>query len=389
MAFPTTVSTLVEPYHGLVGPYVSSTNNVYIVTRSNASSDIQVFKASDPSTSFAGAGSLTMTSGNTVRAIAGYQVGDNIHIVTRDAAATNSNQIRYHVYSMASDTFTTSNTLVRDTYTAAGAVDESNVDIVVRSDGDVIVMYEGPQVLADIQRKRIYYARHLGAAWSADIALDNGGNAHWIPGGMVRGSADRIHFFFKDETNNDAYQRALTSADVLESFPASFDVSIGGTADDMMQRGAAYSASAGGTLVVFPYFNSFTPDVNSVAFTSVDAPVPVVTTDIASATEIVANFRHAYPLAVDDKTVYFTFHRSASGICINTNVDNAGWGSATAIQAGSASYIFTNIYTRNSAKVLAVAYKEDSSTKYTEYTLSVAASTTQPLLTLAMMGAGR
>lgn len=389
MAFPTTVSTLVAPYHGLGGPYVSSTGNVYIITRSNSTADITVFKASDPTSSFSSVASLTVTSGNTVRAVAGYQVGDDIHIVTRDASAATDNQIRYHVFSLASDTFTTSNTLVKDTYTTASAVDESNVDIVVRSDGDIIIMYEGPQVLADIQRKRVYYARHLGAAWSADIALDNGGNAHWVPGGMVLGSADRTHFFFKDETNNDAYQRCLTSANALETFPSTFDATVGGTSDDMMQRGVAYSASAGGTLVVFPYFNSFTPDVNSVAFTSVDAPTPVVTTDIASATELATSFRHAFPLAVDDNTVYFTFYRSASGICVNTNIDNAGWGSATAIQAGSASFVFTNIYTRGDARVLAVAYQEDASTKYTEYTLSVAASTVQPLMFLALMGVGR
>lgn len=308
MAFPSTISSLIETYHGVAGPFVSSTGTVYVVTRGSAANDIQIFKAADPASSWSSAGNLAVTSGNTVRHVNACQVSDVIHIVSRDAGTAASNQIRYHAFDMSSDSFTTSNELVKTTYTQKGTVDESMVGIVVRSAGDKIVLYEGPQVLADIQRARTYYARHLGSAWSADIALDNGGNVDWYPQEIILGLSNRVHFFFLDSTSNDLYQRTLTSANALESFPSAFDTSIAAGQQDVgFQRGIAYSASAGGTVVRFPYYDTFDPTLADVQFTSADAPSPLtVTTDITGAVDPMG-IRRVISLAKDESTVYGSF----------------------------------------------------------------------------------
>lgn len=390
MAFPTVVSSTADPYHGIGGPFISSAGNVYIVSRSTTASDIAVWKAADPETSFSAAATLTVTSGNTIRAINAYQVSDVLHIVTRDAAATNSNQIRYHTFNMATDAFVTSNELVKTTYTQKGTVDESMVGIVIRSDASKIILYEGPQVLADVQRARTYYARYLGAAWTADFALDNGGNVDWYPQELVLGSADRTHFFFLDYTTADLYQRTLTSANALETFPAAFDTTVVQQLDLGHQRPIAYSASAGGTIIRYPYFNSFDNDISEATFTSSDAPTPVVAADITGATDP-EGIRRVSSLAKDGNVIYHTFtNNTLHDIYIQSSIDAAAWSAPSIFLTASAEAIFTNIYTRGALKVVAIVHKNaGDGLRYTEYTLSTSVGGAQPLLTLSLLGCGR
>jgi hypothetical protein len=337
MAFPTTISTSIETYHGVAGPFVSSSGYVYVVTRGPTASTIQIFKATDPASSWFSAGNLAVTSGNTIRHINAYQLGDTLHIATRDAAAANSNVIRYHAFDMSTDAFTTSNELVKTTYTQKGTVDESMIGIVVRSAGAKIILYEGPQVLADVQRARTYYARHLGTAWTADFALDNGGNADWYPQEVVLGLANRVHFFLLDSTNNDLYQRTLTSANALETFPSAFDTSIAsGQLDVGHQRAVAYSASAGGTVVRFPYFDDFGAGIADVQFTSADAPSPLSVTADITGTINPGGLRHVISLANDGATVYGGFVSSGNTIEFN----NAA-GTSTSVTANNFGLLLT------------------------------------------------
>lgn len=326
MAFPSTISNLVEPYHGVGGPFVSSLDAVYVVTRNAGGDGIQVFKGVGPIDTWAGAASLTMTSGNTLRSLDVYQVSDTLHIITRDAGAVSTNQIRYHAFSMATDTFTTSNQLVKTNYTLASAIDDSMVGIVVRSAGDKIVLYEGPQVLADIQRSRIYYARHLGAAWSADIALDNGGNSDWYPQEIILGSGNRVHFFFTNYTSNALYQRTLSSANAVESFPAALDSTLPHYADLGRQRGVAYSASAGGTDIRFPYFDTSWPALADARFSSSDTPGSVAVSLSITGSTIApfgSNIRYCTSLANDGQTIYNAFVNNTTALSFD-NAANTG-----------------------------------------------------------------
>lgn len=377
MAFPTTISTTVDLYHGCGGPFASSTNNVYVITRDPGGGSLHAFKATDPSSSWSAAGTdPAMTSGNTIRAMAACQVGDIIHVVTRDAAAANSNQIRYHVFDMSSDSWTTTNTLVKTTYTMAGAVDASRVGINIRADGNKIIHYEGPQVLADIQRSRAYYARHMGVAWSADIALDNGGNNHWFVQESILGSADRIHFILQNQTTTAFYQRTLTSANALESFPAAFDSSTTGEIDAGYTRGVAYSGSAGGTVVRYAYYDNYTPELADIRFTSADAPSPLTqTTDITGTRDPNTGLkRFLNSLAKDGNTVYHTFCDGSGDVYLQSSQDAGAWSTPTLIiNAGlQVNKCHPSIYTRNSAKVLALVYDGDFPAQYTEYTVGVA-----------------
>jgi hypothetical protein len=378
VAFPTTVTTNLDSYSGVGGPYVSSSNAVYILGRYTPSgSQIQVFKATDPLTSFAGVGVNPDTT-NIIRALGACQIGDNIHVVTRDANDATTNRIRYHRFNMATDTWDVSAELVRNTYTCAGAVDTSVVGIAVRSAGDKLVIYEGPQVLADIQRSRVYYARHLGTAWSADIALDSGGNSHWNPAQVIVGSGNRVHFFFSNTTLADQYQRCLDSSNALEAMPASFDPSSIADPDDAAQRAVAFSGTAGGTVVCMPYFKSFAPAWNDVRFSSADAPTPLTlrTINTGTITPDAGIIRHTFSFANDGPVLYSVFNSQNGNLYIASATETGAWNApAQLVGSASASEVFTTVFTRNGSIKVGVCYTRNlTDVMYTEYTLSIAPS---------------
>lgn len=396
MAFPTTVSTIVNTYHGVGGPWVSSGGNVYILTKTGAST-LHMFKATDPASSFANAGTdFVVTSGNTIRQLDGFQVADLIHVVTRDAGSLSTNVLRYHVFDMSTDTWTTMNQLVRDVYTIPQLIDESIVRIRVRSDGTKIILYEGPQVLADVNRARCYYARYMGAAWSADIAIGGGGNAHWYPGEAILANADRIHFMLNDFTNLDAYQQCLTSANALETLPAAFDSVIANDSAAMIYRGVAYSASAGGTVVRNAYFDSFGPStLNDYRFSSSDAPAAsmTITANITSPENSGAGSgRHHGSMAKDGSTVYFVFENSSDDLYITSSQDAGSWSTPLLLQTAQINgRVYANCYNRGS-RVVGICYFDSagSATMYTEYTVSAVAAAPSALgPSLTLLGVGR
>lgn len=384
MAFPTTLSTLVEPWHGVGGPFVAPNGAVYVVTRDSTGGSLHMFKATDPSSSWSGAGTdLAMASGNTIRALDAYQFENYIHVVTRDAADSTSNQIRHHAFNTNTDNWDAANILVRGTFTQKSFADQSGVNIGVRSANSIIVAYEGPQVLADIQRSRAVYARYLGVGWSADIALDNGGNVDWYPQELIVGSGGRIHFIIFDNVNFDLYQRTLNSANALESFPAAFDTDLPAQPDTGYQRGVAYSASAGGTVVRYAYFDNYNPEIADIRFTSADAPSPITqTTNITNPAipEAGGTVRRTCGLAVDGNTVYHVFVNDTSDIYIQSSQDAGSWSSPTLLlDATDAGYIYPNRYVRGTNRVVGVVYQDTSAggaaVKYTEYTLGTSVVT--------------
>lgn len=399
MAFPTTLSTLVNLYHGGGGPFLGSNGAVYFLARSSSTSFLHMFKATSPDTSFEGAG-VNPEMLDTIRQLHACQVGDTIHVVTRTSSGLNSQRIHYHAFDMATDAWTITNELVKTTYTIPQLNDESVVRIVVRSDGDKIILYEGPQQLSDVQRARVYYARHLGTAWSADVEVSVTGNlpTHFYPAEAVLGSADRIHFFFHDYPNNGAYQRCLTSANALESQQPSFATSIAADVAALVTQGVAYSASAGGTVVRFAWLNSFGPNtINDIQFTSVDAPGTLtLTTNTTSLSSGAGSFRNHISMRADGATVYATFEAAADDLYVMSSQDAGAWSSPLLLHTGQVNGgIFTNILTRPDInKVLGIIYRDSAGAavniNYTEYTLSVVAAVASDLgPSMALLGVGR
>ncbi len=370
MAFPTNIdtsSTATLVLKGIGGPFVSSAGSVYVIL-SPSTHNIGARKATDPATSFAAAGTDVDVSSvsSAVKTVAAFQLGSDIHVATTHNNTT-SYILRYHVFSMASDTWTITNEAVTN-YTVESNYPTSRANstgIHVRSDGDVILHYTGAfGTSMGTNYNRVYYARREAAAWTVNVGLDAGGATDYISGDAVKGASDRTHFFWFLGASSGLRSRTLTSANALEAAEDSITFSAGA----YPQRGTSYVSGAN-TKVRYPYINGTA--FNAALADSADDPTYTTETDITGA--ITDAFNNQYTEAfVAQGTTLWNVHRNNtdSDIYVQNNPDGAGWSTASAVYAGTVTAgIFANVYTRGAAIVLGIVFPETNA-KYTELTLS-------------------
>ena len=390
MAFPTTITGITLATGGIV-PYISSGGNVYLIGKSTANANkIRAFKATDPTSSFSNVGTdPTVTALSTLISVATFQVGDVIHVATIDDTAITSINIQYHKFDMSTDTWTLVNEAVVTAYAEAATGDVDNsAAITVRSNGDVILLYNGAKAaVMGVDRERVYYARRVSGSWTVDVAVDNAGATSWFTGSTVVGSSDRMHFFFQDGDADDAYERALTSANVLETFPASFDATIDATQSHFKTQGVSYVSGAN-TKVRYPLFDATATTLNSAKCDSADAPTMSEDSDITGATNPGAALYNS-SFAANGTTLWHTFVESVTfDILTQSNADDAGWSATSSFYAGTVVKLLTNVFTRNGDIVLAIVFGE-TDTKYTEKVLVVGGNIFSIISAATLTGSGK
>lgn len=366
MALPVTISgtdmLAANSYHG---PFLSSGGNYYaIVLDSTNAYEIEAWKATDPTSSFTEQDSAGKPTGgasdDNVLSLWTFQVSDNLHIATQDA----DNNVLYHIFNMATDNWDT----VEESVQAITDSDSQQAcSIMVRSDGDVIVMYQTEEeTLHGSARARTAYARKEGT-WTTDVALDTAGLVDWVGCVIVPGSSDRSHFFFKNLNADDGYQRTLTSGNSLETFPSASDTTTGFTNPGF---GHGVSYDDGGTQKIrCPYVDA-NNQISYAEFDSADTPgtwtinADVSDNDVSGAIMCLSaegtNEHLLYSNADDTQDLY---HDENDGT--DTQI----------LDAVTVNAVSCNVYTRSGATVLAYVYDDAGTVKYNEVELIAAGGT--------------
>jgi hypothetical protein len=364
-----------------VGPFKSSGGKYYFVGRTvgpTLGGAVVVFHTTDPI-----GGTWTASSGWGVstgyEALAAYQVGDNLHIVAQAA----NGSVRYRVFQMDTDGWTAATS---QEAVAASAVAPTTgatfVSLVVRSTGEVVLVYNAGQTAMSSSLNMCRYIRRTTAGtWTGATNIDNGGSINWTGPVAALGASDRVHFFFYDATNDDAYQRTLSAANVLQTFPASYYTSVGSAMGATLYHtppaiafddGAARRVRAG-----LQYnFNSY----GLASLDSADAP-SVSAEQIHTGNDKVVNLQSIATLTNDgtslhalwaDNTTHDLMHDSSTG-------GGGAWGADTNELPGTINAISTPpaSYTRSGNTVLPMVVDDGGVIKYVEVPLS-APDTTAP-----------
>ncbi len=375
MALPTTISGVLATL-GWGVPYKSSGGNIYVILRDSTSADkIRAFKATDPTSSFSNVGTdVTLTSNKDLRAMAVHQDGDNLHVATVSYDADTSADIRYHVFSMSSDSWTTSNEAVGTNTAINLAVPGGpriGIGIMVRSDGDIITIHPAA-VVANMgsDRARVSYSRKEGSTWTT-VALDNGGANNWAPMGLVAGSSDRSHFFFANVGTSEGFQRALTSANSLQAFPSAFTTVAFVPSDGRGNAQGVSYVSGANTKVRQPY-EELNQGWRRAEFDSADAPTPTngaIINDTAGDVTDQGGFPQC-ALAADGTDLYALFIKGADlDLYRDKNADGAGWGTDAKEFTGTVNSVGANVYARSGTK-LAYVIDDGGTVKYNEFAIS-------------------
>ena len=249
--------------------------------------------------------------------------------------------------------------------------------IAVRSDGDIVVAYQGDSDMVmgtEFERIDWNVSTDGGVNWAGPVSIDNGGSVNWTGCVIVPGSSDRMHVFFKDDTNNDAYQRRINSDDSLETFPSAFETDASGL-DYIFGPGVSYD-DGGTQRVRCPYARPAATIKVSIAKLD-SADTPTVTKDLAVSDNLVENTneQHTLSLSVDVKNLQLLYANSGDfDLYRDTNDDDAGWGTDTEELDGvTVNHISPRVYDRSGQK-LAFIYDDGGTVKYNEVDLGGATS---------------
>jgi hypothetical protein len=270
MALPLTItgiSTAVAP----VGPFKSSGGAYYFFGRNGTtSSDLTAMKATDPTSSFSSAASVSFSGTIQGReALSAFVVGDVVHIAVWHAGGSPLN-LSYVTFNMGTDSFSS----IEAVQTGVSNGDGSGngiVSIVVRSTGDVVIAYNGAtESVMGTSYRRVRYARRVSSVWTTAIIVDPQGSVNWTSPECCIGLSDRTHIFYCDGTNTG--QRTLNSANTLQT--ASTTVTIGTELGQSVSYDDAgtYRVIICGTSGVGRFNSADSPTISTVSVTNMGHP---------------------------------------------------------------------------------------------------------------------
>lgn len=370
MAFPTTISGVTflgVQSQGRSRPIVSSSGAVYMVFRDGTNTDqLSIQKGDPPDTSFTEIATLTITGNPVIDGIGTAQVGDLLHILTAD----DDENLRYHIFNMATDSFTLSN---EDTTATTDNDSERACALALQEDGTtVLAYYAGAEDNVMGPKDRVKSARRSGGTWdNVDSAIDTGGAFDFYLGGLTRGESDLFHLTYKiwdgGATAAGSRHRSLALPTTLSS-AESLGASGTSRAENHYVTQPVYYDDDGVEVVTCGFIRS---PSRYAASEIIDDGVPSAVEFQDQLADYTGNFLVGV-MAVDpeEKTVWAIMTEPDQDMVSDKNVDRGGWGTdVEEIDGITLNLVTSNIYIRGGNVVHAVVYDDGGTIKYTEFVL--------------------
>lgn len=370
--------------HSGIGPFISSGGNTYLFARSFSSpGQVIPFKATDPMSAFTTQTAKTVSSatGTTIEAMRCEQNGNTVYVFTQLATGA----VLFNFYTMDTDTWglVTSAT----TIAAAGFAPTTGytfVSAVYRpTAAELVLGYCAGLTAMSSGFNMVRYARvnaSTGVVIGSVANVDNGGSVNWTNPIAVLGASDRVHFFISDQTNDDAYQRTLSAANALQTFPASYYTTLQGF--PMPGTNGVSYVDTGVTKVRAQNYGLTTVGDRGmvVRLDSADTPTIAFTKNINDIAMNSVNSQGIQSLASDGATLHFLYSDVTSQDLQHDTSTDGGvtWGTDVNELAGTINRITSNVYTRAGTKYLAMVLDDAGTIKYAEITLAAAAQTSFP-----------
>jgi hypothetical protein len=177
---------------------------------------LQVYKSTAPDTSWASV--RTMAHANSISNIAGFQVGNIIHLLTVQALGAGVTTV-YFTFDMSTDNFAVTGETVINNLSTTGQTGglQYGASLVVRGNGEVVAFFNGLETkTSGTFRARVYYSRRTAVnTWTAAVQVDANTGIDNIYPEVVVTSTDVCHFIWYNSSNT--AQRTLTAANVLQT----------------------------------------------------------------------------------------------------------------------------------------------------------------------------
>lgn len=356
--------------HGYNPPHLNG-GNVYVAVPMGTQ-EVRMYKATDPTSSFSEVDSANNPVSTSLTTLTSLQVGTDIHIVQGGFG-----EYHYHKFSMASDTWVTTNELI-DSVASKDQPTESWASIAwragVTSDELVVAFNDAVEAVMgdDWQRVAFRTKNDSATTWSSKTALDDGGQVHYVNPVLILGTNDQVHVLYGskatenplnavDQTNGKTIStaNALTTPAVTTGLSSTFSI-IGNTNgvsfdDAGTQRIEVISSDA-----LITGVEDGSGNISSLANGGAYRDgVTVGSTGEADICSIANNGTDLYAVFADGPT---------TDLYYNTGTNN-NWGTKTEHRDGrTVAFVSATFYVRNSTNTLAIVWREGNDHLYDEVT---------------------
>lgn len=376
VASPTTISsTVLTDQNQYNGPFKSSGGAFYTVILEDTGNTLEVFKATDPDSSFTAQDTGNNPTGTPI-SLWVYQDGDTLDIVGQETGG----DVEYHTFDMSSDAWGTTNELI-ESPTDSTTDDIISCSIAIRGTGDPIVtLYAGDtDRVMGTDYSRIDFNTRNGGTWSGPT-LAFGAAAdeiNYVGSSIITGTSDGLHFFCARSSDGFLLGRTLNSSDSLSTTINNGDA----VSEELRVSGASFD-DGGTQRVVQPYsdFTTREPKVWRMTESSGDvADVDVVV--ISTVNDVDTRFNTSLMGSATNGTTMHVMWAHDTDLDLyhdnaNTPQDTGDWG--TDVEHRDAvtinRQISCNVYIRDTTIVLAMIYDDGGVVKYDEISLGAAAA---------------
>lgn len=399
MALPVTISGVAfSKQNYFCGPWIDGNGNVYSFNQDTTTAQLDriiMSKATDPTDSFAeqdSAGRPDPTTDNAdARTAWGVQDGDTIHIAGSWYFGVGGIHYTYNTFTTSDHGGTPDEWVVVDEVIEdpanGSAVGEVSISIVARSDGTVVVIYNGDEdsVMGNPFARVDYNIRSSGGTWGGPVTLvaDDKAAVDWFGSVAVLGASDKTHFFYKDDANSDLKHTSLTSGDSLSSVQ-DIDTLVNNNAH-VAVRGVYYDD--GGTERIRVAYEDSSERLSLAQIDNDGTPGSVVAISDNDVRDI--NEAPVACLAVDDTTVHLLYGVDVASPSDDDDLfhdqadapqDSGDWGTDTEfLDAVTINRISCNVIDR-SGKKLAMVYDNAGTIQYNEKDIAVVSTTALPMM---------
>lgn len=357
MALPVTISGVLDQTFSADNRPNIYDGAVYVCLVDQTNVDlIEMWKATDPTSSFSNVGTNWEVTGgvsDAIVAIAQEAWGKFIDAVVQDDPAGNGT-VEAGRFNMATDTWDNVNELIES---ATGGAVRASVDITHDQDGDIYICYQGDfhkDMGTDYESVFYSHSDDGGLSFGTVTEIDDEGAVDYLCPRVCAppGNSNQAHFFYKDGADN-LLQKAIDNAQNLRT---ERDTGFNTSADNYPLGTAIGFDRAGTSKARLIYIND-SDDLHVLRFDAFsDDSTPTWSSDSVDTNkpDVNTSGRMSASLALDGSTVYAMWADDTDQDLYRANdADSDSWTARTSTTTGSFDMVSATIYGRDASLKLA------------------------------------
>jgi hypothetical protein len=239
---PVVIGGVYPESNSFIGPFRDGNGSLYTVTELSAADPRPcIRKSTDGGRTWTEVDPANRPSHDDLESLWLVQEGTRIHVLHQRSGTSSPMRVSYHSFNTSDAPSNPDSWQTKDEVVALPGPDNQAVSLVQRSNGDLLAFYRTTPSGAD--QRIAWRKKQTGGSWGPETLVDSAPGKSFTQVGAVRGANDRIHIFYKNDTDSAIWHRSLDSGDTLS--PAETVNDTATSTDDETMINPVYLDAAG------------------------------------------------------------------------------------------------------------------------------------------------